>query len=107
MRVAPHGVTFPPTLPVGSISDGARSREQRTAGPLVGRSRPALGIGGDYYDFVQLRNGKLGIAIGDISGKGVAAALLTSNLQASLRGQTLAEVSDLSALMRNINQMML
>jgi len=71
-----------------------------------GHCRPALGIGGDYYDFIQLRNGKLGIAIGDISGKGVAAALLMSNLHASLRGQTLAEVSDLSALMRNINQMM-
>jgi sigma-B regulation protein RsbU (phosphoserine phosphatase) len=71
-----------------------------------GYCRPALGIGGDNYDFVQLRNGKLGIAIGDILGKGVAAALLMSNLQASLRGQTLAEVSDLSALMRNINQMM-
>jgi sigma-B regulation protein RsbU (phosphoserine phosphatase) len=71
-----------------------------------GYCRPALGIGGDYYDFVQLRNGKLGIAIGDISGKGVAAALLMANLQASLRGQTLAGVSDLSALMCNINQMM-
>jgi sigma-B regulation protein RsbU (phosphoserine phosphatase) len=71
-----------------------------------GYCRPALGIGGDYYDFVQLRNGKPGMAIGDISGKGVAAALLMSNLQASLRGQTLAEVWDLSALMRNINQMM-
>jgi len=70
-----------------------------------GHCRPALGIGGDYYDFVPLRNGNLGIAIGDVSGKGVAAALLMSNLQASLRGQTLAEVSDLSALMRNINQM--
>ena len=71
-----------------------------------GACRPALGIGGDYYDFVQLRNGKLGIAIGDVSGKGVAAALLMSNLHASLRGQTLADVSDLAALMRNINQMM-
>jgi sigma-B regulation protein RsbU (phosphoserine phosphatase) len=72
----------------------------------AGYCRPAQGIGGDYYDFVPLRDGSLGIAIGDISGKGVAAALLMANLQASLRGQTLAEVAELPVLMRNINQMM-
>jgi len=72
----------------------------------AGYCRPALGIGGDYYDFVPLREGRLGIAIGDISGKGVAAALLMSNLQASLRGQTLAEIAELPVLMRNINQML-
>jgi sigma-B regulation protein RsbU (phosphoserine phosphatase) len=71
-----------------------------------GYCRPALGIGGDYYDFIQLKNGKLGVAIGDISGKGVSAALLMSNLHASLRGQTLAGVSDLASLVSNINILM-
>ena len=71
-----------------------------------GYCRPALGIGGDYYDFIHLKNGKLGIAIGDVSGKGVSAALLMSNLHASLRGQTMAQVSDLSTLMSNINVLM-
>jgi len=71
-----------------------------------GYCRPALGIGGDYYDFIHLKSGKLGIAVGDVSGKGVSAALLMSNLHASLRGQTMAQVSDLSVLMRNINVLM-
>ena len=71
-----------------------------------GYCRPALGIGGDYYDFIQLKSGKLGIAIGDVSGKGVAAALLMSNLHASLRGQTMAQISDLAMLMSNINVLM-
>jgi sigma-B regulation protein RsbU (phosphoserine phosphatase) len=68
-----------------------------------GYCRPALGIGGDYYDFIHLKSGKLGIAIGDVSGKGVSAALLMSNLHASLRGQTMAQVADLATLMSNIN----
>jgi sigma-B regulation protein RsbU (phosphoserine phosphatase) len=71
----------------------------------AGRCRPAQGVGGDYYDFLQLSNGSLGVAIGDVSGKGISAALLMASLQASLRGQTLAELRDLSALMRNVNRL--
>ncbi|MGH9622963.1 MAG: SpoIIE family protein phosphatase, partial [Bryobacteraceae bacterium] len=40
-----------------------------------------------YYDFLELPDGKFGIALGDISGKGIGAALMMANLQASLRGQ--------------------
>jgi sigma-B regulation protein RsbU (phosphoserine phosphatase) len=50
-----------------------------------GHCRPALGVGGDYYDFLGLPGNGLGIAIGDVSGKGIAAALLMASLQASLR----------------------
>lgn len=46
----------------------------------------------DYFDFLELENGNLGIAIGDVSAKGIPAALLTANLQASLHG--LAKKSD-------------
>lgn len=67
--------------------------------------RPARGVGGDYYDFLQLAGGRIGIAVGDVSGKGIAAALLMASLQASLRGQTVAGVHDLSALMRNVNRL--
>jgi phosphoserine phosphatase RsbU/P len=42
----------------------------------AGACRPALGVGGDYYDFLPMSNGGLGIAIGDVSGKGISAALL-------------------------------
>jgi len=48
-------------------------------------SVPARRIGGDYYDFVELRDRDLGIALADVSGKGVAAALIMSVVQASLR----------------------
>ncbi|HEX5108105.1 MAG TPA: ADOP family duplicated permease [Vicinamibacterales bacterium] len=48
-------------------------------------SVPARHIGGDYYDFVELNDGRTGIALADVSGKGVAAALIMSVVQASLR----------------------
>src|SRR5579885_746812 len=70
-----------------------------------GACRPALGVGGDYYDFLTLPNGDLGIAIGDVSGKGIAAALLMASLQASLRGQVLAGHTDLAQLITNVNQL--
>ena len=44
-------------------------------------------VGGDYYDFLDLGRERLGLVIGDISGKGTAAALLMANLQAHLRNQ--------------------
>jgi len=47
--------------------------------------RMAQEVGGDYYDFRRSRRGELALALGDVSGKGVAAALLMSNLQASWR----------------------
>ncbi|HKD09214.1 MAG TPA: PP2C family protein-serine/threonine phosphatase [Bryobacteraceae bacterium] len=50
-----------------------------------GQCRPAREVGGDYYDFLELSNGRLGIAIGDVSGKGVGAALMMASLEASLR----------------------
>jgi sigma-B regulation protein RsbU (phosphoserine phosphatase) len=70
-----------------------------------GYCRPARGVGGDYYDFIELADGRLGIAIGDVSGKGIAAALLMASLQASLRGQAMAGIHDLAELMRNVNKL--
>ncbi|MBM3765902.1 MAG: FtsX-like permease family protein, partial [Acidobacteria bacterium] len=52
---------------------------------LAGLSIPARGVGGDYYDFIDYGDHKLGIAIADIAGKGVAAALIMSVVQATLR----------------------
>ncbi|MEZ5426992.1 MAG: SpoIIE family protein phosphatase [Pyrinomonadaceae bacterium] len=71
-----------------------------------GACRPALGVGGDYYDFLELTDGKLGIAIGDISGKGIGASLMMAGLQASLRGQAIHFKDDLAGLMAQINHLL-
>ncbi|MFC1852136.1 SpoIIE family protein phosphatase [candidate division CSSED10-310 bacterium] len=51
---------------------------------ITGMNVPCLEIGGDYYDFIELDHA-LGIAIGDVSGKGIPASLIMANLQAALR----------------------
>jgi sigma-B regulation protein RsbU (phosphoserine phosphatase) len=56
---------------------------------LAGVSFPAREVGGDYYDFISLPGKKIAFCIGDVSGKGMPAAMLMSNLQATLRGQTI------------------
>lgn len=50
-----------------------------------GVCRPAREVGGDYYDFLDLGRERVGLLIGDVSGKGTAAALLIANLQAHVR----------------------
>jgi len=71
----------------------------------AGACRPALGVGGDYFDFLALDGGRFGLAIGDVAGKGISAALLMASLQASLRGQTLSGGADLASLMGNVNRL--
>lgn len=60
---------------------------------IWGRSIPAREVGGDYYDFVQVGEQRLAICLGDVSGKGMPAALLMANLQATLRAQILQGLS--------------
>ena len=87
---------------------------------MAAHCRPAQLVGGDYYDLIAIRDGslaetgyaagencdRLGIAIGDISGKGVSAALLMASLHASLRGQTLSGAGDLGTKMANVNRLL-
>ncbi len=56
----------------------------------AGACLPARGVGGDYYDFLNLGDGSLGLVLGDVSGKGMPAALLMANLQACFRTQAAA-----------------
>jgi len=53
--------------------------------------RPARSVSGDYYDFIRLGPSRLGIALADISGKGISAALLMASLQASLRSNAMLD----------------
>ncbi|HEX4137573.1 MAG TPA: SpoIIE family protein phosphatase [Bryobacteraceae bacterium] len=98
---------------------------------MAAHCRPAQAIGGDYYDLIDIRDGslaeaghapgenissasgttahgcdRLGIAIGDISGKGMSAALLMASLHASLRGQVLSGAGDLGSKMANVNRLL-
>src|SRR5262249_25812869 len=62
-------------------------------------------VGGDYFDFLSLGPQRLGMIIGDVSGKGIAAALLMANLQASLRSQSALAFDQPEALLRSVNRL--
>src|SRR5260370_27300601 len=71
-----------------------------------GHCRPAREVGGDYYDFLELPDGRFGIAVGDVSGKGVGAALMMASLEASLRALACV-VQDPADLMGRVNTLVL
>jgi serine phosphatase RsbU (regulator of sigma subunit) len=76
------------------LASEIQQRFQPAAPPIVagyelqGISFPCYEIGGDYYDFIRRADGRLVIALGDVSGKGTAAALLMSSLHAAIHAQT-------------------
>lgn len=85
-----------------------QQRFQPSAPPLMdgyefqGISFSCYEIGGDYYDFISRHDGKMLIALGDVSGKGTAAALLMSSLHAAIHGQVAAK-SPLPEIVRSVN----
>ena len=62
-------------------------------------------VGGDYYDFLELRPGRLALVLADIAGKGVSGALLMANLQANLRSQYPMAVDNLPQLLASVNRL--
>ena len=60
---------------------------------IAGKSIPAKDVGGDYFDFINMHGDRLSFCLADITGKGMPAALLMANLQATLRGQILSDKS--------------
>lgn len=65
--------------------------------------QPHLGVGGDYYDFLQISRHSIGFCVGDVSGKGIAAALLMSNFQAVIHSVFSARMS-LKKLVHQLNR---
>jgi serine phosphatase RsbU (regulator of sigma subunit) len=84
---------FPQTLP--------RMRTLEYAGIC----HQARQVGGDYYDFLDLGGERLGLVVGDISGKGIAAALLMANLQANLRSQSAIAIDQPQRFLCSVNQL--
>jgi len=62
-------------------------------------------VGGDYFDFLDLGQQQLGLVIGDVSGKGMAAALLMANLQANLRSQCANALTHPELFLRSVNRL--
>lgn len=84
---------FPQTLPA------LRSLE------YAGICIQARQVGGDYYDFLDLGRERLGLVVGDIAGKGIAAALLMANLQANLRSQCAVALEQPQRFLQSVNQL--
>jgi serine phosphatase RsbU (regulator of sigma subunit) len=70
----------------------------------AGVCRPARGVGGDYYDFLPLEDGRMGLAVGDVSGKGLSAALLMASLQGSLRSLASADGARVDEIVTDVNR---
>jgi serine phosphatase RsbU (regulator of sigma subunit)/predicted enzyme related to lactoylglutathione lyase len=84
---------FPQTLPALKTLDYA------------GICIQARHVGGDYYDFLALGQGRLGLLVGDIAGKGIAAALLMANLQANLRSQFALASEQTELFLQSVNKL--
>jgi serine phosphatase RsbU (regulator of sigma subunit)/predicted enzyme related to lactoylglutathione lyase len=80
-------------------------RPQLKTVDYAGTCLQARQVGGDYFDFLNLGPQRLGLIIGDVSGKGIAAALLMANLQASLRSQLSLAFDQPQALLRSVNRL--
>src|SRR5205807_1044635 len=70
-----------------------------------GICRQARQVGGDYYDFLDLGRERLGLVVGDIAGKGIAAALLMANLQANLRSQCATALEQPERFLCSVNRL--
>ena len=71
----------------------------------AGLCMQAREVGGDYYDFLNLGKARLGLVIGDTSGKGIGAALLMANLQANLRSQSAIALEQPQRFLQSVNQL--
>ena len=71
----------------------------------AGGCAPAREVGGDYYDFLELRPGRVALVLADIAGKGVSGALLMANLQANLRSQYALALNDIRQLLGSVNRL--
>jgi Stage II sporulation protein E (SpoIIE)/GAF domain len=67
---------------------------------------PARAVGGDFYDFIELPDGRIGIVVGDVTDKGVPAALIMARTQSVLRGEAPRSISP-GEVLRRANEILL
>jgi sigma-B regulation protein RsbU (phosphoserine phosphatase) len=72
---------------------------------IAGFNHPSEEVGGDYFDFIQVDENRLGVVIADVAGKGVPAALVMASFRASLRGQLCSECP-LGRTFKQLNQLL-
>jgi serine phosphatase RsbU (regulator of sigma subunit) len=83
------------------------SHQPEAAGlDYFGICRPALGVSGDYYDFIALPSGKLGLLLADVSGKGMAAALLGASAHAAMRAHAPALDTNCGEVLARVNRLL-
>jgi len=71
---------------------------------FAGECHAAREVGGDYYDFLEIDDHTMGFVLGDVSGKGVPAALLMANLQACFRSQTPESLLNPANVLKTVNR---
>jgi serine phosphatase RsbU (regulator of sigma subunit) len=71
----------------------------------AGLCAQARQVGGDYFDYIGLDRDRVALVVGDIAGKGIAAALLMANLQANLRSQCLTALDDPEKFLISVNRL--
>ncbi len=85
-------------FPEGPLEDGTLE--------LCGTCLPARWVGGDYYDYFAVGRRRVGVAVADVAGKGVAAALLMTTVQALLRSQLTSEERSLTDVVSTMNRLL-
>jgi len=106
-----------PSVPPGALPERDLSIARRVQTKLLPQEFPALrtleysahcaqagAVGGDYYDFIRTGDERILLVLADVSGKGIPAALLMANLQATLRSHCQRRVDNLSVLAQAVNR---
>ena len=110
-RVVNHARLFQQTRQQLKLAREVQSRLLPSQLPAVrgldyyGDSRPAGEVGGDFFDFVPLAGGDLGVLVGDVSGKGIPAAIVMAGIQISFRGLARDHTRHVAALLKEVNRL--
>jgi len=110
-RVVNHALLVQKARQQLELAHDVQNRLQPSQLPVVagldysGDSRPAGQVGGDFFDFVALPEGDLGVVVGDVSGEGIPAAIVMAGIQISFRGLARDHSRHVAALVKEVNRL--